>query len=650
MADKIIPIQKNETIDFSGKKVNGFWHFEGHAELNEKPIDAISHFLQMVKNGVVCIYSEKLEDKSLIDLLFRISEKAHVYILLNDYSKELEPLTGRALLRYSGVKNTGSFVLINPNSNNSEGLFFGGSLTANSLTEHFLFEVSQDDIKELFRHFCYQFWTNAKTEILESGTPKDVTSKPIDIYYDSQKFDGKDYVYGTLFNFVDETERKNLTGEKIIYLSQEKNTPIEIKSETTTDLGDNKLNELLPKHEFELQKPELKDDGVSAKINYLWQNVPFYLPEGAKQHNLYTQWENEKEKISIKLQSFLNRIEELEKKEDTISSRIKRFFLGKKNQFSVLKKQIHELQKVDFPNLSKETRDEKAMNINSISKDIATHSKDIDIENQKALLDEDIEKLQTQLNETKIQLQHIKTGREQKELTRSKKVETFCSANKIENEYKFSAELNILKQQVSRIEKDINNEKLSQNKCENEKINVENEIKTIKESEKQPELFQKKNETLKKMQETIAEAERKIEGLLSTKANFDFKITSIENLQKELKNDDIFIQKDKDEERRTEGEIRRFEVSIGAKQKEKDKLSEEKSDHIERSSLESFSKKSKSNEGSGKNDIQNIPQLPQVGTLYSYERNSFLAIENWEEYDLGKKESERFNAKLCAVK
>ena len=650
MADKIIPIQKNETIDFSGKKVNGFWHFEGHAELNEKPIDAISHFLQSVKNGVVCIYSEKLEDKSLIDLLFYISETANVYILLNDYSKELEPLTGRALLRYSGVKNTGSFVLINPNSNNPEGLFFGGSLTANSLTEHFLFEVPQDDIKELFRHFCYQFWTNAKTEILESGTPKDVTSKPIDIYYDSQKFDGKDYVYGTLFDFVDETERKNLTEEKIIYLGQEKNTPIEIKSETTTDLGDNKLNELLPKHEFELQKPELKDDGVSAKINYLWQNIPFYLPEGAKQHSLYSQWGKEQEKIEEKLRSLLGKIEELEKKENTVSSRIKRFFLGKKNIFSVLKSQIYELKQVDFSNLSKEIRDEKILNINSISSEIAKQSKDIDIENQKALLDEDIEKLQAQLNERKTQLQNIITSREEKERTRSKKVKTFCSANKIENEYKFSAELNNLRQQVSRIEKDINNEKNSQKKYDNEKANIESEIQAIKEPEKQPELLQKKNETLKNLQDSITETGIKINGLLSTKDDFVSKIKSIESLQNELKNDDIFIQKDKDEERRTEGEIRKLEGSIGAKQKEKDKLSEEKSDNTERSSLESFSKKTKSNESYEKINIQNIPQLPQVGMLYSFERNSYLAIDNWEDYDFGKKESERFKAKLCAVK
>lgn len=650
MADKIIPIQKQETIDFGGKKVNGFWRFERHVEECKKPIDAVSQFLQSVKNGVICIYSEKLEDKSLIDLLFYISETANVYILLNDYSKELEPLTGRVLLRYSGVKNTGSFVLVNPNSNNSEGLFFGGPLTADSSSEHFLFEISQDDIKELFRHFCYQFWTNAKTEILESGTPKDVTSKPIDVYYDSQKFDGRDYVYGTLFNFVDETERKNLAEEKIIYLGQEKDAPIEIKSETTTNLGENKIKELLPKYEFELQRPELKDDGISAKIKYLWQNVPFYLPDGARQHNLYSQWEKEKEKISIKLQSLLDRIEELEKKENTLSSRIKRFFLGKKTQFSVLNDKIHELQRIDFSNLSKEIRDEKVMIINTISKDIATHSKDIDIENKKALLDEGIENLQAQLNGTKIELQTIMTRRAQKEHARSQKVESFCSANKIESEDKFSAELNNLKQQVSRIENDISNEKLSQKNYENDKIEIEKEIRTIKEPEKQSELLQKKNENLKKIQELITESGIKINGLLSAKADFGSKITLIENLQKELKNEDIFIRKDEDEERRTEGEIRRLEGSIGAKQKEKDKLSNEKSDNVERSSLESFSKKAKSNESSGKIDVQNIPQLPQVGTLYSYERNSYLAIENWEDYDFGKKESERFNAKLCAVK
>jgi len=45
-----------------------------------------------------------------------------------------------------------------------------------------------------------------------------------------------------------------------------------------------------------------------------------------------------------------------------------------------------------------------------------------------------------------------------------------------------------------------------------------------------------------------------------------------------------------------------------------------------------------------------FPKLPKVGKLYQLNNQYFLAIEFWEEYELGKKEAERLKANLCAIK
>jgi len=49
-------------------------------------------------------------------------------------------------------------------------------------------------------------------------------------------------------------------------------------------------------------------------------------------------------------------------------------------------------------------------------------------------------------------------------------------------------------------------------------------------------------------------------------------------------------------------------------------------------------------------DINQHPQLPQVGNLFQFNSQQYLAIQHWEEYEQGKKEAERLKAKLCAIK
>lgn len=667
MSNKILPVQKEETINYGKEKINDFWMLKDGPITRSTPKQFITQFIKNTDSGFICIYSEKITDNELINLLFNIAEKIKVYILVNDYSQELLPIVGRSLIRYSGVKNKGTFILKNPKSGDSEGLFFGGQLTSTSLSAaHFLFETSKNDIKELFRHYCYQFWSNAKTEIVED-TPQDVHSKPIDVFYDDNKFNGKDYVYGTLFKFVKETERQNIVGQKIVYLNQENISPIEIIASSFKELGDNKIKELLPKTEYEEQKPVFKDDGVSEEITYSWRNIPFYLPENAKDHSLYTQWNDEKIKIKSKLDSLITKIEESEQKEKTISSRIKRFFLGKKNLFSNLKEQLLKIKEVDFANLSRNERDEKIDRVNEIYSEIVKHSKEIDVENKKALIDDEIENLKQELNDKNNYQIEIEEKISEKRKNRKSKVCSFCKQNEIESESKIQEWLDGLKKQVESINGQLSQSEKEKKGIIGEKTSLEKELEKIKakldaeknNDEKNKEEKEKVNlqDDFEKMNGQLNDSLGKIGELSNTieKARQDMKVVESKiNLckmfQEELRNEDVFIQKDMDEENNIIRERERIENKINAKESEKDKIEKENTEPAERSSLDVFSKKKQSNGISGKFDIQNIPQLPQIGKLFSYERNTYLAIEYWEDYSLGKQEAERFNAKLCAIK
>lgn len=543
MANKIQPIMKQETVSYGNCDVKNFWMPRGESSHREYK-ESIKQLLQNVQSGFICVYSEKLEDKDIIKLLFDLSEKKRIYVLVNEYSSAMDILKGKVLIRYSGINNIGSFVLVNPNSNAARGMFFSGQLTEGSLLlEHTSYSITSDEVKELFRHFCFMFWERAKTEIIEKDEVE-VKAKPLDIYYDTDRFGGKDYVYGTLFDFVENDCRKNLAGKRIVYCGNEKQLPTPIQAASKQNLGDNKMKELLPKEEFEAQKPTFKDDGGSIQIEYIWQNVPFYLPDNAKEHNLYIQWETEKGKIKQKVDSLTSALSELEKRENTVSKNIARFFLCKKQKFAKLKELISKIQPVDFSTVTKEMRNEYIGQINKISDEITMHGIEIDEENRKAILRDEIEGLQKQISD------------KQQELS-NKKAELESKSQELEN--KETESKKNVKISVSKLEDDI----------------------------------------------------KKIEN-------------SIQNLNNQVKNKQKEIEKVGSSNKASGSPLSAFEGSNNKKQKNG-------------SSAKPF-------------ETQNLPQLPQVGKLFSVDRNHYLVIEYWEDYELGRKECERLNAKLCATK
>ena len=195
-----------------------------------------------------------------------------------------------------------------------------------------------------------------------------------------------------------------------------------------------------------------------------------------------------------------------------------------------------------------------------------------------------------------------------------------------------------------------------EDKLENIKAKLDmkknNDEKNMEEKEKVDlqDDFDKKNGQLNDSLEKIGNLSDIIEMKQQDRENIENKINICKKFQEEIRNENVFIQKVIDEKNKIIKEKERIENSINAKKDEKEKIEKENIEPAEKSSLDVFSKKKQSNGISGKFDIQNIPQLPQIGKLFSYERNTYLAIEYWEDYNLGKQEAERFNAKLCAIK
>jgi predicted ribosome quality control (RQC) complex YloA/Tae2 family protein len=314
-------------------------------------------------------------------------------------------------------------------------------------------------------------------------------------------------------------------------LNKENQIPIFIKPITAINLDDNVSDNLLPKTEFENIEPNFVDDGVSVSIDYKWQIVPFYLPEKASENSLYDRWKKKTEEIIKALDSILNKIQDAEKRETNWSKKISRLVLGKKNVFSALINEIENLKTTDFANQPDAKLKEKINRINEINAQVQNEIGEIEIEDRKAKLDEEIENLK----------------------------------------------------------KDI--------------------------SEKEKELETKKQELEAKKQD---EEQKK------------------------------FMSKTESEIKEIEKKINSFKNQIDSKEKEKNKQIQQSSS----SSLELLTDKNAKQTNSTKSQLVQLPdlqQLPSIGKLYQVNSQSYLAIQFWEEYEQGKKESERLKAKLCAI-
>lgn len=437
MENKILPISRNKVVDYSNELLTNFWQVkdsQSHtSDQNFK--QQIIELLRSVTEGFICIQSVKLSDKQIIkQIIDTARERAvKIYLLVNQYTPELDLLNGVCLIRYE-LQNTGSFILVNPNSNQEKGLFFTGQITEDELatSSHILKVLKDKEVTELFRHFCFHFWESAKKEMTGESKHLNIESKPIDVFHDTTAYGDKDFVYSTLFDFIEERQRGELSNKLIVSFKNENQRPILIKSADKHLLDNVEIDELLPFEEFENYTPVLSDNGTTCKIEYEWTNTPFYLPEKSNESPLYEKWKSETTKINKHLETILSKIHEAEKKEKTISSTLSRFFLGKKNTFNKLKSDIEDLKETEFSKIIDKLLKEKVSAINSIYSQVESDIGEIEQEDKKAKLDEEIKMLKERKNSIEEELTNKQIELTEKEKKVNEQLKGFLAKNKIE--------------------------------------------------------------------------------------------------------------------------------------------------------------------------------------------------------------------------
>jgi len=698
---KIQPIAKSKTIDYGDKTIERFWlnrnkEYKPETEDNRKPF---TEMLANVQDSVICIQTEQIDDAKLITEIFNASNRRNrIYIFTNKKPERLKKLTGSCLIRY-GSKNIGSFILINPNSNNSQGILFTAPFLESSFaSSNIALELDKNQINTLFRFFSYNFWNKATHEIIDNfETAKHVSEPPLDLLPNINDFcdfdfvkqkiseqtdnliftvprietnhivdlkkitnskfftnfqnndfellhsiernqnqifanqnqinlrliisdkneswlipkthiSSEDNIFALLLNDLQKSKltkmidvlfenakyeyhfskyRKELVNSNIRLIS-DLNNEITIKELDKKNADDINSTEFFEKSIFENQEPIFADDNISCKIEYKWNINPFYLPQNAKKAKIYEDWQN----VETEFQNICSQLEKSisESENKNITEKLKRFFLGKKQTLSKYNDELNKLKTLKLSDLEISKRKEVVTQFNTLIKNVSANILEIDTEIKKSEIDTEIEKLKDDLELKKTDLEEFIKTEEQK-----------------------------LKEKEDSKQQNINEFLKKHGKNEEELGSFKAEL-TQKAGKKNRKKNPKEAEDAQKILEELQE----IEG-------FNFRNKFEEKKQK------------------FEKDIKKIEQEIERKEKEKSKIGDEKEQQI--SSLDNLISGKENKSKNQKSEFiipENLLTLPKVGDLYEQGNQKFLAIEFWEDYEFGKQEAERFNAKLCA--
>ncbi len=693
---KIQTISKSKTIDYGNIKVNNFWlkiNDKSNSQKENNNLEQIISVFNEIQDSVICVQTEELNHPEIIKAVYNASKKRNrIYILTNEKDKNLKQLEGVCLIRY-GIQNIGSFILTNPNTTASKGIIFTAPFIETSLanSKNIILELNKTQIKTLFRFFSDNFWNKAEFEIIEDfNNPKETCEPPLDFLSNIKDFCDADFVkneiseinsdaiisvsnlqVNDLINYHTIKKSKILTTithntkylshlassensifantinilnliitdnnswlipktnisdkgnffalklnsnqikllknkftqiinnsefkfnlsktraelqNKTIRLLDNIENEVKVKTETNISIQNIELNELLPKEEFENQEPEFNDDNISVKINYNWRITPFFTPKNAKKAKLYDDWE----KYQNEYNTFISQIDEAIKESENknIGEKLKRWFLGKKQTIGTLQQELSEIKGVDLSILEIQKRKNIINKLNELSKKASANLSEIDIEIKKSGIETEIEQLKKQKEEKELELNIF--IEEQEEKLKEKE------ANKDNNLQKFLDKHRIKKEDLPKLKS---------------------------------EWQRKKN----KKKQKIVEDQEKLEEL-----------KNIEGYN--------FRNKFENEKQKFEKEIKNIETHINSKEKELEKAGKEQQQN-ESSSLNSIIGKEQNNKSSKHNNEFSIPDieyLPKIGELFEVGKQKYLEIEFWEDFEQGKIETHRLNAKLSA--
>lgn len=666
--EKIKTIKKQTEKDFSFETINNFWlklpKLQSFATDNNNVIAKITKVLDEAEESIICIQTEKIADNEIIKSIFNASKrKNRIYIITNELDPALKDLAGSCLIRY-GIKNIGSFILVNTNSTNAEGLLLNVPLITESLSHCPLsISLNKDQLSEIYRFFCHNFWNKTEYEIINDfNSPQKSDNPPLDFLSPIDNFCDVSYLKNKI---------KSFTGfNKISLPNIEKKSFLEIPfnnisrvlvsiSNNNTETSEYLLNnnsKIRAFNGFNNCLFAISDDSgfFIPKSNLSGEDNIFGLELDEKQRKCFdgifenqwndADWELIREKNrgdlveqTIKFQNNLNKEISIKEKSEKDCETIKLDKFIDKEVFEEQKPKMEDdgvSCKIEFkwkviPFITpKECKEDGLYKIWS-DYDNLFLGKIRAIENRIEMFEE---RKKEQGSAVLSSLKGFFAGKDQKikenqdiineiKKTKLSELSNAQRKNKIEE---INELVKFVNDSLSEITKEVFIAK-EKEKWENQKHKLSEEIKNLE---------QKKN--------------MKTESLNNIK-------TELENVPE--KDPEIYTNRKKEEMTKIEQEIQAVEENISYKkeslEKKFNKFTPPKC-NSDASPMESLKKKEKNNrQNSDKvSDFQEkyIEELPKAGLLKSLRGARYLEVEYWEEVAEAKEESIRLKAKISVKK
>lgn len=183
MADKLIkPKSLSRHVSYKGQVIEEFWQSMSKIEndkYHDNSIDIIEQKLSAAQEVVCFMCSQKLPPK-ILEIIVRLYNKGvRVYVLTNHFYDDFaETIVGKTLIRISEY-TTGTMILIDPGKNPG-GVIANKVLFSEDYLEKIIIELDEEQIKEAYQYFLWNFWKETdyeikvkediekKTEVLES--------------------------------------------------------------------------------------------------------------------------------------------------------------------------------------------------------------------------------------------------------------------------------------------------------------------------------------------------------------------------------------------------------------------------------------------------------------------------------------------------
>lgn len=695
---KIKPITRSKEIDYGDKVVERFWLIQ-NKNYKFSPVDNRSLFTGILANlqdSVVCIQTEQIDDTKLINEMFNASKRRNrIYLLTNEKpNQKLEQLAGVCLMRY-GIKNIGSFILVNPNANNSQGIIFTAPFLETSFaSNNVALELDKQQINTLFRFFCYNFWNKATHEIISDfNDPKPIPPPPLDILPNIEDFCDSDFV---IQQILEQTKNLIITLPNInpnySVLNLEKITDSKILTSfqgNTPDL----LNTVVKNQNKIFAYQEL----INLRLIISDHSQSWLIPKAylSAEDNIFALLLNDSQRDRFKkMLAFLFENPRYEyhysmKRSELVNLKV---YLTSTNNEIFIKdresKQAEDVNCTELPEKHEFESKEPQFVDDGISCKIEytwnIHPPYLPQNAKKAKIYEDWQKIQQEFqnicglleklieeNQNKNVVDKLKRFLLGKKQTFSKHLDeleqfktiTLSELEPSKRKEKVSAFNSLIKDVTSNVYEIDVEEKKSKIDTEIEELKRSKNIKQDELKEfvdtKEKEIQQKEEDKKQKLQEfcqkhniTAEELGKFKNELERTKDKKQDKIAEDQKILEELREIQGFSFKNKfeEEKRKKEKEIEDLERKIQSKLKEKEKIGKENSEQTSSSLIDITSPDKGEKHKNQKLDLvipENLLSLPKVGELYEQGNQKFLVIEYWEEYKEAKQECQLFNAKLC---